>query len=146
APAPAESNATARGPLNVSAPAPTSQTTDAATDDSFDFDDEADQAGDDTDELGDEAMPPASAQSSRSDPRSFADVVAVVGEKRDAKLKIHLEDNVSLVKFDAVAGSIDIFLLPGAPPELANDLREKLNAWTGRRWMVVLSKEAGQRA
>jgi DNA polymerase-3 subunit gamma/tau len=146
APAPAESNATARGPLNVSAPAPTSQTTDAVTDDSFDFDDEADQAGDDTDELGDEAMPPVPVQSAKSDPRSFADVVALVGDKRDAKLKIHLEDHVSLVKFDAVAGSIDIFLLPGAPPELANDLREKLNAWTGRRWMVVLSKEAGSPA
>ncbi len=91
-------------------------------------------------------MPPAPAQSARSDPRSFADVVALVGDKRDAKLKIHLEDHVSLVKFDAVAGSIDIFLLPGAPPELANDLREKLNAWTGRRWMVVLSKEAGSPA
>ena len=30
-------------------------------------------------------------------------------------LKLHLEDRVSLVKFDAAAGSIDLFLLPGAP-------------------------------
>jgi DNA polymerase-3 subunit gamma/tau len=58
-------------------------------------------------------------------------------------LKVHLEDNVSLVKFDAATGSIDLHLLPGAPAELANDLREKLNAWTGRRWMVMLSKTAG---
>lgn len=77
------------------------------------------------------------------DPRSFADVLALVGQKRDAKLKIHLEDHVSLVKFDAAAGSIDLFLLPGAPPEIANELREKLNAWTGKRWVVVLSKAAG---
>ena len=47
------------------------------------------------------------------------------------------------MKFDP-AGSIDIFLLPGAPRELANDLREKLNRWTGRIWVVVLSKTAGE--
>jgi DNA polymerase III subunit gamma/tau len=79
------------------------------------------------------------------DPRSFAEVVALVGERRDAKLKVHLEEHVSLVKFDAVAGSIDIFLLPGAPPQIANELREKLIAWTQRRWVVMLSKEPGER-
>ncbi len=77
------------------------------------------------------------------DPRSFYEVVALAGLKRDAKLKMHLEDHVSLVKFDAIAGSIDLYLLPGAPAEMANDLREKLNAWTKRRWVVVLSKSAG---
>ena len=56
------------------------------------------------------------------------------------KLKLHLEDHVSLVKFDAPSGSIDLFLLPGAPATLANELREKLNNWTGRRWFVMLSK------
>jgi DNA polymerase-3 subunit gamma/tau len=80
------------------------------------------------------------------DPRSFAEVVALVGERRDAKLKVHLEEHVSLVKFDAIAGSIDLFLLPGAPPQIANELREKLIAWTQRRWIVMLSKSAGARA
>jgi DNA polymerase-3 subunit gamma/tau len=47
------------------------------------------------------------------------------------------------VKFEA-SGAIDIFLLPAAPKELANDLREKLNRWTGRSWIVVLSKAAGE--
>ena len=79
------------------------------------------------------------------DPRSFADVITLVGERRDARLKVHLEEHVSLVKFDAQAGSIDIFLLPGAPPQIANELREKLIAWTQRRWVVLLSKEAGAR-
>jgi DNA polymerase-3 subunit gamma/tau len=80
------------------------------------------------------------------DPRSFADVVALVAERRDAKLKVHLEEHVSLVKFDPQAGSIDLFLLPGAPPQIANELREKLIAWTQRRWVVLLSKEPGARA
>ncbi|PPC86765.1 MAG: hypothetical protein CTY39_04280 [Hyphomicrobium sp.] len=117
---------------------------------SIDMDDDTDSVVDDLgleqDALGLEDVDQVAAPTlpiSSNDPRSFAEVVALVGTKRDAKLKMHLEDHVSLVKFDATAGSIDIFLLPGAPPEIANDLREKLNAWTGRRWVVVLSKSAG---
>ncbi len=79
------------------------------------------------------------------DPRSFEEVIALAGERRDMMLKLQLEDRVSLVKFDYTAGSIDLFLLPGAPPQLANELREKLNAWTQRKWVVVLSKAAGDR-
>ncbi|MEW5962321.1 MAG: DNA polymerase III subunit gamma/tau [Pseudomonadota bacterium] len=75
---------------------------------------------------------------------SYADAVALAGSKRDARLKVHLEEHVSLVKFDAVAGAIDIFLMPGAPAEIANELREKLNRWTGRRWVVMLSKARGE--
>jgi DNA polymerase-3 subunit gamma/tau len=77
---------------------------------------------------------------------TFADVVALTGDKRDAKLKVNLEDHVSLVRFDAVAGAIDLFLLPGAPSEIANDLRERLIKWTGRRWVVMLSRQPGEPA
>jgi DNA polymerase-3 subunit gamma/tau len=76
--------------------------------------------------------------------RSFAEVVELAGARREAKLKYHLEEQVSLVRFDP-AGSIELHLLDGAPKELANELREKLNAWTGRRWMVALSKTPGER-
>jgi DNA polymerase-3 subunit gamma/tau len=76
--------------------------------------------------------------------RSFADVAELAAERRDARLRAHIEEYISLVKFDGAAGSIDIFLLPGAPPEIANDLREKLNRWTDRRWVVVLSKSRGE--
>ncbi len=74
----------------------------------------------------------------------FADVVALAGDRRDAKLKVNLEDHVSLVRFDASNNAIDLFLLPGAPPEIANDLREKLIKWTGRRWVVMLSRTQGE--
>ena len=50
--------------------------------------------------------------------RTFADVVRLAGERREAKLKVHLEEHVSLVRFDP-AGSIELHLLPGAPKELA---------------------------
>jgi len=112
-----------------------------ADDDGFGFDAEYDAS---LDELTGTA--PSSAPAALADPRSFAEVIALVGERRDMMLKMHLEDRVSLVKFDAAAGAIDLFLLPGAPPQLANELREKLNSWTGRKWVVVLSKEKGERA
>jgi DNA polymerase-3 subunit gamma/tau len=51
---------------------------------------------------------------------------------------------VSLVRFDGVTGTIDLFLLPGASGDIGNELREKLNKWTGRRWIVALSKTAGE--
>jgi DNA polymerase-3 subunit gamma/tau len=74
--------------------------------------------------------------------RTFADVVALVGQHREVKLRVHLEEHVSLVRFEP-AGSIELHLFPGAPKELANELREKLNAWTDKRWMVALSKAPG---
>ncbi len=76
---------------------------------------------------------------------SFADVLDLVGRKRDGLLKIHLEENVSLVKFDGAQGAIDIHLLAKAPKELGNQLRERLNAWTGRRWMIALSPRPGEK-
>jgi DNA polymerase-3 subunit gamma/tau len=129
-----------RGPLNSRVTAPVAESDEDGAGSAFEFDD-GEPVGD-AESDADEALPIAGGLA-KSDPRSFADVVALAGEKRDAKLKIHLEDHVSLVKFDPVAGSIDLFLLPEAPPELANDLREKLNQWTTRRWVLVLSKEAG---
>jgi DNA polymerase-3 subunit gamma/tau len=76
--------------------------------------------------------------------RQFGDVVALAGERREAKLKVHLEEHVSLVRFDP-GGSIELHLLPGAPKTLANALREKLNAWTGKLWVVALSNTPGAR-
>jgi len=101
--------------------------------------------GDLVEGLGDEDDAPSRPAAGMTRPLvTFADVVELAGERRDARLRAHLEENISLVKFDGAAGSIDIFILPGAPPEIANDLREKLNRWTGRRWVVVLSKTPGE--
>ncbi len=80
--------------------------------------------------------------------KSFADVVALAGERRDIKLKVHLEEHVSLVSFDTSAegtGQIEIFLLANAPVELPNELREKLNLWTSRRWVIAVAKRPGER-
>ena len=74
---------------------------------------------------------------------SFQDVVDLAGLRRDAKLKVHLEEHVSLVRFDP-AGSIELHLLANAPKELGNNLREKLNAWTGKRWTIALGGRLGE--
>jgi DNA polymerase III subunit gamma/tau len=92
----------------------------------------------DADEAADDLAPAAALPVVRS----FAEVVELAGARREAKLKVHLEEHVSLVKFDP-AGNIELHLLAGAPKELANELREKLNAWTGKRWMVALHKAPG---
>jgi DNA polymerase-3 subunit gamma/tau len=101
----------------------------------------ADTGAPDADDGEDPESLPAALQV-LDDPRSFEDVVAIAGRRRDARLKVHLEEHVSLVKFDA-AGSLEMALLPGAPPEMANELREKLNKWTGRRWVIALARTRG---
>jgi len=133
--APLNSTDGAAAPVASTAPIPFGSEFAAGDDEGFGFDAEYEASLDDL----------AGVTPALADPRSFDDVVTLAGERRDMMLKVQLEDRVSLVKFDAAAGSIDLFLLPGAPPQLANELREKLNAWTGRKWVVVLSKAPGER-
>ncbi|MDX2259754.1 MAG: DNA polymerase III subunit gamma/tau [Hyphomicrobiaceae bacterium] len=77
------------------------------------------------------------------DPSTFAEVVDLASARRDGKLKYHLEENVSLVRYDRTARVIEIALLPSAPPEIANALRERLNQWTGHTWFVAVARTAG---
>jgi DNA polymerase-3 subunit gamma/tau len=71
----------------------------------------------------------------------FEDVVALAGEKRELKLKHDLEAFVRPIRFEP--GQIDIALTDDAPPGLAGELAAKLEAWTGRRWMVAVGRNAG---
>jgi len=74
---------------------------------------------------------------------SFAGVVALAAAKRDIKLRIALEDCVSLVRFRP--GHIELKLLDKAPQNLAQELSRKLQDWTGERWMVSLAEAPGER-
>lgn len=146
--APREESGDGRGPLNSAGSPPVARQVTAQLEsdliESDDlFNDNPAEAGDEGEGLEDEAVS-AGSRPLAPQLRSFLDVVALIGEHRDARLKVHLEEHVSLVKFDGGAGSIDLFLLHGAPPEIANELREKLNRWTARRWVVVLSKDPGE--
>ncbi|HVY58388.1 MAG TPA: DNA polymerase III subunit gamma/tau [Xanthobacteraceae bacterium] len=74
--------------------------------------------------------------------RRFEDLVALAAEKRDLQIKTALERDVRLVRFED--GRIELALEPNASRALVNDLSRKLAAWTGRRWMIVVSTEPGQ--
>jgi DNA polymerase-3 subunit gamma/tau len=74
---------------------------------------------------------------------SFAAVVALIGAKREVKLKLSLEEDVELVRFKP--GHIELHLLPNAPRDLANELGKKLQHWTLERWIISLTDERGER-
>jgi DNA polymerase-3 subunit gamma/tau len=71
---------------------------------------------------------------------SFADLVALAGEKRDLKMKHALEHAVRLVRFED--GRIELGFTEDAGQGLAGELSRRLEEWTGRRWMVVVAREA----
>jgi DNA polymerase-3 subunit gamma/tau len=75
-------------------------------------------------------------------PTSFAGIVALVGEKRDIKLKSDLERLVRPLRVSL--GQIEIALEQGASPGLPGELARKLEAWTGQRWVVAVAKEGGE--
>jgi len=72
----------------------------------------------------------------------FEDLIALAADKRDLQIKAALERDVRLVRYED--GKLEIALEPNASKTLVNDLARKLSDWTGRRWMVVVSAEAGQ--
>jgi DNA polymerase-3 subunit gamma/tau len=74
---------------------------------------------------------------------SFADIVALAGERRDIKLKSQLEHLVRPVS--VAPGKVEVALEPNAPPGLPGELGRKLEAWTGSRWIVLVSKSEGEK-
>ena len=42
-------------------------------------------------------------------------------------------------------GQIELAMEQGASPGLPGELSRKLEAWTGRRWMVLVAKEGGDK-
>ena len=73
---------------------------------------------------------------------SFPQLVALAGEKRDIMTKTALESDVRLVRIED--GRLEVALERNAARGLVNDLSRKLEQWTGRRWTVIVSNEAGQ--
>ena len=73
---------------------------------------------------------------------SFPELVALAAEKRDLLTKAALEADVRLVRIED--GRLELALERSAARTLINDLSRKLEQWTGRRWTVIVSNEAGQ--
>jgi DNA polymerase-3 subunit gamma/tau len=72
---------------------------------------------------------------------TFPQLVALAAEKRDIGMKLALERDVRLVHCED--GQLEIALLPSAAKTMVHDLQRKLTAWTGKRWIVVVSQEQG---
>jgi len=73
--------------------------------------------------------------------KSLADIVALADLQRDMAFKVQVKRCVRLVRIEP--GRIDVSLTDDAPKMLLNELTAKLRAWTGRNWLVSLSKEEG---
>ena len=73
---------------------------------------------------------------------TFPQLVALAGEKRDILTKQALESDMRLVRIED--GRLEVALERNAARGLVNDLSRKLESWTGRRWTVIVSNEAGQ--
>ena len=72
---------------------------------------------------------------------SFEQLIALAQDKRDITMKMALERDVRLVRCED--GQLEIAVESSAPKTLVHDLQRKLIAWTGKRWIVVVSKEQG---
>jgi DNA polymerase-3 subunit gamma/tau len=72
---------------------------------------------------------------------SFDELIALAVDRRDIAVKMALERDVRLVRCEDC--QLEIALEASAPKTLVHDLQRKLTGWTGKRWIVVVSKEQG---
>ena len=59
------------------------------------------------------------------------------------ELKYDLEKNVNLIKFSD--GKIDISFNDNLAKNFVKNLSQKLLEWTGKRWLITLTKAPGQK-
>ena len=74
---------------------------------------------------------------------SFEDLIKLSSIKKEVELKHDLEKNVNLIKFSE--GKIDIGFNENLGKNFVRNLSEKLLTWTGKRWLITLTKASGQK-
>ncbi len=75
-----------------------------------------------------------------ANPRSYLELVALAGEKRDVLLKTALEQQMRPVAFREK--SIEVALVEGTDPGIIQTLSARLKLWTGQVWGVSVSRNA----
>ncbi len=75
---------------------------------------------------------------------TFEDLINLSSQKKEIELKYDLERNVNLVKFSQ--GKIDISFNERLGKNFVRKLSEKLLEWTGKRWVISLTKEIGEKS
>jgi DNA polymerase III subunit gamma/tau len=84
---------------------------------------------------------PAPATEELPQPDSFVAVAQLFADRREAILHAHIRNNLHLVRFEI--GRIEVRPTEHAPANLTNRMGELLTKWTGRRWIVSVSREEG---
>ena len=72
---------------------------------------------------------------------TFDQVMALIRDKRDKKLEIEIETSLRLARYSP--GRIEFEPAPGAAPDLASRLGQRLQGWTGTRWGVSVVSSGG---
>lgn len=72
---------------------------------------------------------------------SLEDMVALAEKHRDIAAKVQIRTMVRLVRIEP--GRLEINLTPDGNPGLPGELIKKLKDWTGAKWTVALSRDAG---
>ena len=70
---------------------------------------------------------------------SFNDLLKVVEQNKEAELKYDLERNVKLARFED--GKIEINFNENLNKNFIKKLSQNLYNWTGKRWIISLSKD-----
>ena len=73
---------------------------------------------------------------------NFDDLISLCLKHKEMQLKYDLEKNVSLVKFSN--GQMEFSFNENIDKSFIKNLSKKMFDWTGKRWILTLSKEKGQ--
>ncbi len=73
---------------------------------------------------------------------NFDNLISLCLKYKEMQLKYDLEKNVSLVKFSS--GQMEFSFNENIDKNFIKNLSKKLFIWTGKRWIITLSKEKGQ--
>ena len=75
--------------------------------------------------------------------KTFEDLIQITTNEKEVELKYDLERNVNLVSF--IPGKINITFNEKLNKNFIKILTEKLLKWTGKRWIISLSKDQGEK-
>ncbi|WP_377291608.1 DNA polymerase III subunit gamma/tau [Rhizobium sp. SG2393] len=90
-----------------------------------------------------EAAPRQAAKPQPSVPvNSAADIVDLCARNRDIRMKTLVRNYLRLVRLEP--GRLELNLAEDAPKTFVGELQKRLEDWTGIRWMVIVSREAGE--
>jgi DNA polymerase-3 subunit gamma/tau len=88
-----------------------------------------------------QATAPALSESNLLIVASFPALIELIREKRDPKFLMEIEESIRLVHF--AQGRIEFEPAPGAKPDLAARLSQRLQGWTGQRWALSVVGSGG---